>query len=112
MRSLLVALMIVLSLAAPAMAGAGLVRTQGKNFITPDGKVLHVKGISLGNWLMPEGYMFKFEVAKAPSQIYGAFERLLGAERAQEFWTDYRERYVAEDDIRFIRSVGDRKSVV
>jgi hypothetical protein len=31
---------------------------------------------------MPEGYMFKFEVAKAPRQIYGAFERLLGRDRA------------------------------
>ena len=43
--------------------------------VAPDGSTLHIKGISLGNWLMPEGYMFKFEVAKAPRQIYGAFER-------------------------------------
>ena len=64
-----------------------LVRTEGKNFIAPDGSTLLIKGISLGNWLMPEGYMFKFEVAKAPRQIYGAFDRLLGPERAQAFWT-------------------------
>ena len=90
----------------PALAETRLVRTEGKNFITPDGRVLHIKGISLGNWLMPEGYMFKFEVAKAPRQIYGAFERLLGPERARAFWAAYRERYIAEDDIRFIKSVG------
>ena len=36
----------------------------------------------------------------------GAFERLLGPEGAKAFWADYRERYIAEDDIRFIRSVG------
>jgi len=106
MRSLLVALMIVLSLAVPATAETGLVRTQGRSFVAPDGKVLHIKGISFGNWLMPEGYMFKFEVAKAPNQIYGAFERLLGPERARAFWTDFRERYITEDDIRFIKSVG------
>jgi len=106
MRLLLVALMVVLSLAAPAMAETGLVRTRGKNFVTPDGKVLHIKGINLGNWLMPEGYMFKFEVAKTPRRIYGAFDRLLGRERAQAFWAEYRERYIAEDDIRFIKSVG------
>jgi aryl-phospho-beta-D-glucosidase BglC (GH1 family) len=106
MRSLLVVLMVVLSLTVPATAEPGLVHTQGKSFVTPDGKVLHIKGISLGNWLMPEGYMFKFEVAKAPNQIYGAFERLLGAKRARAFWADYRERYIAEDDIRFIGSVG------
>jgi endoglucanase len=105
MRPLLI-LLLIFGLVAPAMAETGLVRTQGKNFITPDGKVLHIKGISLGNWLMPEGYMFKFEVAKAPRQIYGAFERLLGPEDAKAFWAKYRERYIAEDDIRFIRSVG------
>ena len=105
MRPLLI-LLLIFGLVVPAMAETGLVRTQGKNFITPDGEVLHIKGISLGNWLMPEGYMFKFEVAKAPRQIYGAFERLLGPDRAKAFWTEYRERYIAEDDIRFIKSVG------
>lgn len=102
---LLVALLLLLGLAAPACAET-LVRIEGRNFIAPDGSVLRLKGISLGNWLMPEGYMFKFEVAKAPRQIYGAFDRLLGAERAEAFWRQYRDAYVTEDDIRFIKSVG------
>ena len=65
-----------------------------------------IKGISLGNWLMPEGYMFKFEVAKAPRQIFGAFERLLGPERAAALLDQYRDTYITQDDIRFIKSVG------
>jgi endoglucanase len=105
MRLLLAVWMVVL-LAAPAFAESGLVRTEGKRFVASDGSTLAIKGISLGNWLMPEGYMFKFEVAKAPRQIYGAFDRLLGPERAKAFWAEYRERYIAEDDIRFIKSVG------
>jgi endoglucanase len=102
-------LMICLSWAAlgdPASAESPLVRIDGRKFVAPDGRVLHLKGISLGNWLMPEGYMFKFEVAKAPNQIYAAFDRLLGAEKAGAFWKQYRDTYVAEDDIRFIKSVG------
>ncbi|MBN9090149.1 MAG: glycoside hydrolase family 5 protein [Reyranella sp.] len=106
MRLLLAVWMAVLALAAPAPAESRLVRTEGKNFIAPDGSILHIKGISLGNWLMPEGYMFKLEVAKSPRQIYGAFDRLLGPEHAKAFWTEFRERYIAEDDIRFIKSVG------
>jgi hypothetical protein len=102
---LLPALLLILGLITPA-ASQTLVRTEGKNFIAPDGTVLRLKGINLGNWLMPEGYMFKFEVAKAPSQIYGAFDRLLGAERAREFWRQFRDSYVTLDDIRFIKSVG------
>ena len=104
-------LLVLVSSAAPAwaqipFARAPLVRTEGKEFVAPDGQVLHIKGINLRNWLMPEGYMFKFEQAKAPRQIYGAFERLLGSERAAEFWHSFRERYVTQDDIRFIKSVG------
>jgi len=106
MRLLLVVWMMALAFVLPALAESRLVRTEGKAFVAPDGSVLQIKGISLGNWLMPEGYMFKFEVAKSPRQIYGAFDRLLGPERAKAFWTEYRERYIAEDDIRFIKSVG------
>src|SRR6185503_6261396 len=106
MRLLLALWMAVMALVVPAFAESRLVHIEGKNFIAPDGSTLHIKGISLGNWLMPEGYMFKFEVAKSPRQIYGAFERLLGPERARAFWIEYRERYIAEDDIRFIKSVG------
>ena len=105
MRLLLAVWMLVL-LVAPALAESKLVRIEGKRFVAPDGSTLNIKGISLGNWLMPEGYMFKFEVAKAPRQIYGAFERLLGPERAQAFWRQFRDTYITRDDIAFIEWVG------
>jgi aryl-phospho-beta-D-glucosidase BglC (GH1 family) len=103
---LLILLLSLLGLSAPAMADAGLVRIEGKSFVAADGRTLALKGINLGNWLMPEGYMFKFEVAKAPRQIYAAFDRLLGPERAALFWKQFRDSYITRDDIRFIRSAG------
>ena len=103
---LLMPLVSILGLAAPVAAADTLVRIEGRNFIAPDGTTIHLKGISLGNWLMPEGYMFKFEVAKSPRQIFGAFDRLLGPERAAAFWRQYRDTYITQDDIRFIKSVG------
>ena len=106
MRLVLSIWLCLLALATPAMADGGLVRIDGKRFIAPDGRVLHIKGISLGNWLMPEGYMFKFEVAKAPNQIYAAFDRLLGPEKAAAFWQQYRDTYITRDDVQFIKSAG------
>src|SRR5580698_9753748 len=100
MRLLLMIWLSLLAFALPAAAQGRLVHIDGKNFVAPDGRILRIKGISLGNWLMPEGYMFKFEVAKAPSQIYGAFDRLLGADKAVAFWKQYRDTYIAQDDIR------------
>src|SRR5260221_4447459 len=101
----LLALLFLVGLAAPAAAEM-MVRIEGKRFIAPDGDTLQIRGISLGNWLMPEGYMFKFEVAKSPRQIYGAFDRLLGRERAAAFWEQFRDTYITREDIRFIKAVG------
>jgi endoglucanase len=106
MRLMLMIWLSLLALAGPAMAESRLVHIEGKSFVEPDGRILHIKGISLGNWLMPEGYMFKFEVAKAPRQIYGAFDRLLGPEKAAAFWKRFRDTYIAREDIEFIRSAG------
>ena len=106
MRLLLMIWLALFALCTPVLAENGLVRIDGKRFIAPDGRILHIKGISLGNWLMPEGYMFKFEVAKAPTQIYGAFNRLLGPQKADAFWKQYRDSYIARDDIQFIKSAG------
>lgn len=102
----LLAICLALVTGSPARAAGPLVRIEGTRFVAPDGSTLALSGIDIGNWLMPEGYMFKFEVAKAPRQIYGAFDGLLGPERAPAFWREFRDRYVAADDIRFIKSVG------
>src|ERR1700750_2897292 len=106
MRLLSAVLACLLAFCSSALAEANIAHIEGKRFVAPDGSTLHLKGISLGNWLMPEGYMFKFEVAKAPRQIYGAFEGLLGSERAADFWRAYRDIYIGEDDIRFIKRAG------
>ena len=45
------------------------VTTRGKELLSPDGKPLLLKGINLGNWLLPEGYMFKFKATNSPRLI-------------------------------------------
>lgn len=91
---------------AAAAAHPGFVGVDGKRFVTPDGAPLRLKGINLGNWLVPEGYMFKFDHATSPRLIYTAIEQLVGEQRARAFWRTYRENYITHDDIRFIKSLG------
>ncbi len=87
-------------------AGNGFVSTKGKEIISPDGKPLLLRGVNLGNWLEPEGYMFKFKEANSPRLIYEVFNELVGPEKADEFWTAYRRNYITGKDIEFIKSTG------
>lgn len=82
------------------------VTIRGKEFISPDGKPLLLKGINLGNWLLPEGYMFKFKTANSPRLIQTVVNELVGEDEARRFWTVYRANYVTREDIRFIKQSG------
>jgi len=87
-------------------AATGFVHTDGKHFVGPDGTPFAIHGINLGNWLVPEGYMFKFRRMHAPKEINLLIERLIGPADAKEFWQVFRETYVTEDDIRFLKAAG------
>jgi aryl-phospho-beta-D-glucosidase BglC (GH1 family) len=83
------------------------VHADGKNLVTPDGRLLLLRGTSLGNWLEPEGYMFGFKGGpQSPREIETFFNELAGPEASAEFWHAYRDAYVTEEDIRFLRDTG------
>ncbi len=100
------AIILLVSLASVSFAQDGFVSTRGREIVMPDGKPLLLKGINLGNWLEPEGYMFKFRNADSPRLIYEVFDELAGPEKAQEFWNSYRKNYITKKDIDFIKSAG------
>ena len=69
--------------AASAQDGpTGFIHTKGRALVDQTGEAFHVRGIGLGNWLMPEGYMFKFKTAKSPRAISALIETLVGREDA------------------------------
>src|ERR1043165_5690285 len=74
-----------------ARAQTSFVTIQGRDFIGPDHKPLSLKGINLGNWLLPEGYMFKFKSANSPRLIEGVINQLIGEDAARRFWKTYRD---------------------
>jgi len=100
---------IVVLILAPSTLSYGqsrFVATRGKEFISPDGKPLLLKGINLGNWLLPEGYMFKFKGTNSPRLIQVAINELIGEDEARRFWKTYRDNYITREDIRFIKQSG------
>lgn len=65
-----------------------------------------MKGINLGNWLVPEGYMFHFNKINSPQFIYFFFNTVLGPYEANNFWEEFRKYYITKEDIHFIKSLG------
>src|SRR5438105_5151359 len=87
-------------------AQTNFVTTRGRDFIGLDHKTLLLRGINLGNWLLPEGYMFKFKSANSPRLIEGMINQLVGEDEARRFWKVYRDNYITDEDIKFIKQSG------
>src|SRR5947209_1031651 len=104
--SALLAVMLLCLCTAGADARSKFVTTRGKELVTPDGRPLLLRGIGIGNWLLPEGYMFKFKSANSPRLIQAVINELVGEDEAHRFWKAYRDTYITEDDIRFIKQSG------
>lgn len=83
------------------------VRAEGKALRGPDGQPLHLRGINLGNWLEPEGYMFLFQHGpQSPREIEEFVAELIGPEEAVDFWDQYRKTYITPADIAFLARCG------
>lgn len=100
---------IVALLLAPAVLPAQSVKfisVKGKNIIGPEGKPFLMRGTNLGNWLIPEGYMFKFTKINSPKLINEAFMELIGPDETRAFWKKYLAAYVTRADIHFLKTTG------
>ncbi|MDR1357291.1 MAG: glycoside hydrolase family 5 protein [Tannerellaceae bacterium] len=82
------------------------VRVDGPDLITPSGDKLLIRGTNLGNWLNPEGYMFRFGRTNSVGRINQAFAEMVGPDLAEEFWRLFKDNYVTRDDVLFLKSVG------
>ena len=107
-RQLLCGIVILLTLAVstPIFGQSRFVTTRGKDLISTDGKTLLLRGINIGNWLLPEGYMFKFKTTNSPRRIETVINELVGEDEARRFWKAYHQNYITQEDIRFIKRSG------
>jgi hypothetical protein len=86
----------------------GYLKAVGKSIQNGKGETLLLRGVGLGNWLLPEGYMWKFykPLADRPRRIEALISDLIGEEAAQRFWNVYHERYITEADVARVADEG------
>jgi hypothetical protein len=78
----------------------------GKKIYSPQGELLQLKGVNLGNWLLPEGYMFKLKDCNSPRKIDQAIRELIGNSGTTAFWDSFLENYITEADIFWLAEAG------
>ena len=87
-------------------APRGFVRAEGTRIVDDSGPLL-LRGVGLGNWLLPEGYMWRFgDELASPRQIEARIEALVGPDRSDEFWRRFRDDFISERDVELIARFG------
>ncbi|MER6976143.1 glycoside hydrolase family 5 protein [Streptomyces carpinensis] len=84
-----------------------LLRRDGRQIVDATGQPIVLRGVGLGNWVLPEGYMWHFgDTSASPRQIEALITDLIGEAAAQEFWRRFRDTYITEHDVAAIVAHG------
>jgi endoglucanase len=107
-RALVVGVLFVVALACSQTFGAvTYLRTRGQDMVDESGTKVLLRGVGLGNWMLPEGYMWRFAgQADRPRRIEKVVSDLIGQEDAARFWSGFRTNYIGEADVARIAELG------
>ncbi len=91
------------------LSSRGYFGSDGEEILNSSGVPTLIKGIGLGGWFVPEGYMFHISTPgrpDGPTAIREQIVDLIGQTDAEEFYRLFRENFVNEKDIEAIRGWG------
>lgn len=87
----------------------GFLKAEGTKIINDAGEEVILTGWGIGNWLLCEGYMWLaggISRMDRPYRIEQVVKELVGTEKANEFWRNFRTNYIQESDIAHMKSLG------
>ena len=86
---------------------SGYLRARGREIVNEKDEPIILSGWGLGNWLLPEGYMWKAGPrGDRPRRLEEIVRELAGSEYAAGFWPKFRENYVRREDILRMAELG------
>jgi endoglucanase len=90
-----------------ARGRAQFAHTERKLIVDAASKPLLIRATNLGNWMVPEGYMWLLKDGpQSPSEIRALVFELLGPEASATFWQKWRENYVTREDVVLLHRAG------
>ncbi|MCX6135945.1 MAG: cellulase family glycosylhydrolase [Ignavibacteriales bacterium] len=106
-RSCAIFLLLCIVLGSATVSAQGFLGVSGTKIVNGRGEEFILRGIGLGGWLVPEGYMLQTSsFANSPTEIRNKIVGMVGAANADTFYALYRKSYVARKDIEQIAKWG------
>ena len=100
-------LAIIILTCASQSFGAGFLKVSGTKIVDGNGNEIILRGMGLGGWQLPEGYMLQMSsFANAPWEIKKKVADVVGAQNADTFWIAYRKNFVQRKDIERLAQLG------
>ncbi len=85
----------------------GFLHSSGFDIVDGNNNRILLRGMGLGGWLVPEGYMLgTSNFANSPTEIYNNVALVVGASNADQFFSNYRKQFVQRKDIDSLASWG------
>ncbi|HEY9167604.1 MAG TPA: cellulase family glycosylhydrolase [Candidatus Kryptonia bacterium] len=85
----------------------GFLNVSGQKIVDQSGNEIHFRGMGIGGWLEPEGYMFLMSgFANSPTEIHNAIQNLIGVDSTNEFYNIFHSDFVTESDISALHDWG------
>ncbi|MBP6671969.1 MAG: cellulase family glycosylhydrolase [Bacteroidetes bacterium] len=85
----------------------GFLKVSGTLIVDGSGKEFQLRGMGLGGWMLPEGYMFQMSAfANAPWEIKKKIVDVVGVQKADTFWNAFRKNFVQRKDVERLAQQG------
>jgi hypothetical protein len=93
--------------ASSVILSNGFLKTAGTKIVDESGSEVLFKGIGLGGWLLPEGYMFHMSgFANSPTEIKNKIIDVVGLNNTETIFEEFRNSFITEADIDSIANWG------
>ncbi len=95
-------------IALPSLQGfaQGFLRTDGQKIVNEKGENVLLRGMGLGGWMLQEGYMFKLGNLGRQYRIKEEITKLVGQQKADEFYDSWLNNNTTKTDIDSLASWG------
>ena len=92
-------IILVLLLILSAIPLNAFVHCENGQLVNSEGEIVLNRGMGLGGWLVPEGYMLHFPGYGSPTSIRAQIVDVMGESGAQDFYELYQANYVTRADM-------------